>query len=144
VSTATILLALTKGLDRPIHQGVRNLSTEQKPHTCNKNPTIQNHCSRKRTPLHTDSPGSDHRTAQISGIRCNINHCGPWLFTGHHLLPCNATITGPQIAQLHYKYIYPWFGLPNKVISDRDPHFTSHFGRALAKELGITWNMSTA
>ena len=31
-----------------------------------------------------------------------------------------------------------------KVISDRDPYFTSHFGCALAKKLGIIWNMSTA
>ena len=46
--------------------------------------------------------------------------------------------------QLYYEHVYPWFGLPTKVISDRDPHFTSHFGRTLAKELGITWNMSTA
>jgi hypothetical protein len=53
-------------------------------------------------------------------------------------------ITGPQIVQLYYKHIYPWFRLPTKVISDRDPHFTSHFGWALAKELGITWNMSIA
>jgi hypothetical protein len=45
---------------------------------------------------------------------------------------------------LYYEHIYPWFGLPTKVISDRDPCFTSHFGRALAKELGIMWNMSTA
>jgi hypothetical protein len=70
-----------------------------------------------------------------------VDHGYSW---GTIFLPCNATITGPQIAQLYYKYVYPWFGLPNKVISDRDPHFTSHFGRALAKELGITWNMSTA
>jgi len=63
---------------------------------------------------------------------------------GAVFLPCNVTITGPQIAQLYYKHIYPWFRLPSKVISDRDPRFTSHFGRALAKELGITWNMSTA
>ena len=59
-------------------------------------------------------------------------------------MPCNTTITGPQIAQLYYKNVYPWFGLPTKVISDRDPRFTSHFGRSLAKELGIKWNMSTA
>ena len=59
-------------------------------------------------------------------------------------MPCNTTITGPQIAQLYYKHIYPWFRLPTKVISDRDPRFTSHFGRSLAKELGIKWNMSTA
>src|SRR5713101_9945782 len=63
---------------------------------------------------------------------------------GAIFLPCNTTITGPQIAQLYYKHVYPWFGLPTKVISDRDPRFTSHFGRSLAKELGIKWNMSTA
>ncbi len=40
--------------------------------------------------------------------------------------------------------MYPWFGLPKKLISNRDPRFMSHFGKALAKELGITWNPSTA
>ena len=59
-------------------------------------------------------------------------------------LPCQKTITGPQIAQLYYQHLYPWFGLPRRLISDRDPRFTSHFGRALAKELGISWNLSTA
>ena len=59
-------------------------------------------------------------------------------------LPCNTTITGPQIAQKYFKHIYPWFGIPDKIISDRDPHFISHFGRGLAKELGVTQNVSTA
>jgi len=27
-------------------------------------------------------------------------------------LPCLKTITGPQIAQLYYKHLYLWFGLP--------------------------------
>jgi hypothetical protein len=59
-------------------------------------------------------------------------------------LPCQSTITGPQIAKLYYQHLYPWFRLPHHIITDQDPHFTSHFGRALAKELGITWNLSTA
>jgi transposase InsO family protein len=63
---------------------------------------------------------------------------------GAIFLPCKLTIIGPQIAQLYYEHVYPWFRLPTKVISDRDPHFMSHFGHALAKELGITWNMSMA
>jgi hypothetical protein len=46
--------------------------------------------------------------------------------------------------QLYYKHIFPWFSLPKRVISDRDPQFTSHFGYALAKELGIKWNTSMA
>ena len=52
-------------------------------------------------------------------------------------LPCRDTITEPQIAKLYYQHVYPWYGLPKRIISDRDPCFTSHFRRALAKELGI-------
>ncbi len=63
---------------------------------------------------------------------------------GAIFLPCQSTITGPQIAQLYYQHVYPWFGLPSRIISDRDPRFTSHFGKSLAKELGITWNLSIA
>ena len=59
-------------------------------------------------------------------------------------LPCNMTISGPGIAQLYLDNVYRWFGLPTKVISDRDPHFTSHFGKALMKKLGIQQNLSTA
>jgi len=43
-------------------------------------------------------------------------------------LPCQKSITGLEITQLYYKHLYPWFGLPKQLISDRDPHFTSHFG----------------
>ncbi len=52
-------------------------------------------------------------------------------------LPCSNTITGPGIAQLYLNYIYRWFGLPTKMISDRDPRFTSQFGKALTEKLGI-------
>ena len=63
---------------------------------------------------------------------------------GTIFLPCQSTITGPQITKLYYQHVYPWFGLPSRIISNWDPHFMSHFGKSLAKELGITWNLSTA
>ena len=62
---------------------------------------------------------------------------------GAIFLPCQSTVTGPQIAQMYYQHVYPWFGLPSWIISDQDPRFTSHFGKSLAKELGIAWNLST-
>jgi hypothetical protein len=58
-------------------------------------------------------------------------------------LPCSTTITGPGIAQLYHNHIYRWFGLPTKVISDWDPQFTSHFGRAFTAWPGIEQNLST-
>ena len=59
-------------------------------------------------------------------------------------IPCMTTITGPGIAQLYLRNVYPWFGLPSRVISDRDPRFTSQFRRALMTKLGINRNISTA
>src|SRR6266852_9979857 len=59
-------------------------------------------------------------------------------------LPCTSTITGLGIAQLYLENIYRWFGLPIKMISDRDPRFTSHFGKALMKKLGVKQNLSSA
>ena len=59
-------------------------------------------------------------------------------------LPCATTISGPGIAQLYPDNVYRWFGLPMKIISDKDPWFTSHFGKALTKKLGIQQNLSTA
>jgi hypothetical protein len=57
-------------------------------------------------------------------------------------LPCSDTITGPGIVQLYLDNVYQWFGLPSKIISERDPRFTSHFGKAITKKLGIQQNLS--
>jgi transposase InsO family protein len=59
-------------------------------------------------------------------------------------LPCSMTITGAGIAQLYLEHVFRWFGLPQKIISDWDPRFTSHFTRELTKGLGIDQNLSTA
>ncbi len=58
-------------------------------------------------------------------------------------LPCSTNVTRMGIAALYLKHIYPWFGLPNKIITDRDPRFMSHFGKALTKCIGAQQNIST-
>ena len=59
-------------------------------------------------------------------------------------LPCSMTITGEGIAKLYLQHIFPWFGVPAKMISDRDLHFTSHYTKALTTKLKIDQNISTA
>ena len=58
-------------------------------------------------------------------------------------LPCSTMIMGPEIAQLYMNHVYQWFGLFTKIISDQDPRFTSHFGKALSQKLGIQQNLLT-
>jgi hypothetical protein len=59
-------------------------------------------------------------------------------------LPCNTTIMGPGIAKLYHDHVFRWFGLPTKIISDRDPRFMLHFSKALMARLGIKQNISKA
>jgi hypothetical protein len=59
-------------------------------------------------------------------------------------LPCLKTITGEGIAHLYVQHIFPHFGVPRRVISDRDPRFTGKFMRELCKQLRIEQNISSA
>src|SRR5271154_2409736 len=57
-------------------------------------------------------------------------------------LPCLTAITGEGVARLYFEHVYRWFGLPDKIISDRDPRFTSNFAKAMCEKLGVNQNVS--
>jgi len=59
-------------------------------------------------------------------------------------IPCTKTIDGPGVANEYLKHLVPWFGLPKRIISDRDPCFMSAFAQEMCKALGIQQNLSTA
>lgn len=59
-------------------------------------------------------------------------------------IPCNKTIDGPGVARLYAEKVFPHYGLPKRVISDRDPRFTSIWTKELCRQLGIYQNISTA
>jgi hypothetical protein len=59
-------------------------------------------------------------------------------------IPCNETIDADGVADLYLKNIFVRYGLPSKVICDRDPHFISRFMQTLCKRMGIKVNASTA
>ena len=59
-------------------------------------------------------------------------------------IPCNKTIDGTGVANEYLKHLVPWFGLPKRIISNRDPCFTSAFAKELCKATGIQQNLSTA
>ena len=59
-------------------------------------------------------------------------------------LPCNELIDAEGVTQLYFHYVFPWFGVPSKVITDRDPRFTSQFMKELCAQLQIMQNTSMA
>ena len=59
-------------------------------------------------------------------------------------IPCRETITVEGVAEIFLRQVFPRFGLPSKIISDRDPRFISKFMKELCHLMGITQNVSTA
>jgi len=63
---------------------------------------------------------------------------------GSIFIPCKETIDAIGVAKLYGKHVFPHYGLPQKVISDRDPRFTATAMRELCGNLKIKQNISTA
>jgi transposase InsO family protein len=59
-------------------------------------------------------------------------------------IPCNETIDSEKTALLYATYVLPHYGLPTRIISDRDPRFTSTFTKELCRLPQIDQNISTA
>jgi transposase InsO family protein len=87
--------------------------------------------------LITDLPMSDGHDSILTIIDQGCSKAAKFI-------PCNKMIDGQGIANEYLKHLVPWFGLPKRIISDRDPRFASHFSKTLCKTLGIQQNLSTA
>ena len=47
------------------------------------------------------------------------------------LEPVKTSVNAPEVAKIFYKRIFTRFGIPTKIVSDRDPRFTGAFWRRL-------------
>lgn len=59
-------------------------------------------------------------------------------------IPCTTGLTAQEFAELFVKHIICRFGLPDSIITDRDPRWTSDFWRGVAKFLKTKMALSSA
>jgi transposase InsO family protein len=58
--------------------------------------------------------------------------------------PCNKSVDATGVAAIYAQQVFPHYGIPRKIISDRDPRFTANFAQAVCAQLNIKQNISTA
>ncbi|KIM66946.1 hypothetical protein SCLCIDRAFT_47165, partial [Scleroderma citrinum Foug A] len=66
------------------------------------------------------------------------------LTKGVYFLPTNKTASSAEIADLYHNAVYPNYGIPDAIISDRGPQFVSSFTRDLYAKSGIEMKATTA
>ena len=59
-------------------------------------------------------------------------------------IPCKEQMDALGTAELYAKHVFPHYGLPKRIISDRDVRFTSAFTKELCAILRIKQNLSSA
>ena len=59
-------------------------------------------------------------------------------------IPCKEAIDAEGVANLYAQKVFPYYGVPKKVISDRDTRFTAKFTKELCRMLQIQQNISSA
>ena len=60
------------------------------------------------------------------------------------LVPCREDMGAEAIAELFKERVFPYTGVPMRLISDQDTRFTLSWFKELCRVLGITQNLSTA
>ena len=61
-----------------------------------------------------------------------------------HVAPCSTKIPRKEAALLHLDHVYRLHGMPESIVSDRDPRFTSSFWWDVFELLGSKLHMSMA
>ncbi|SCZ96254.1 BZ3500_MvSof-1268-A1-R1_Chr8-2g10073 [Microbotryum saponariae] len=59
-------------------------------------------------------------------------------------VPCEQTITAKGCVELFFQFVFPQWGIPTQIVSDRDPRWTSDLWRAMFEGLGTTLLLSTS
>ena len=88
------------------------------------------------TDLVTDLPESDGKTA----VAVFVDRLTKMV----HFFPCTKEITAAQYARLFVNQVFRLHGMPEVIISDRDPRFVSKFWEELFSLLGTDLRFSTA
>jgi len=84
--------------------------------------------------------GFPEDTARNTGIVVFVDRLSKMV----HLAPVRKHITAEATVCLFLEHVFRYHGLPESIVSDRDPRFTAAFWRELFRLLGTDLTMSTA
>jgi len=77
----------------------------------------------------------------IDALMIMVDH---GLTKGVIMTPCSKTLTEEGAGEILLNQLYKRFGLPDSIISDRDPRFTARSFQELQKLLGVKSKLTTA
>src|SRR6266404_4172970 len=141
---AILLVAKTTERRRRLRKGVHPMSGEQNQYTYTEGPLVPSDHRAEARPFQTVAMDFITKLPLSDGYDTILTITDQGCTKMALFLPCSETITAEGVAHLYMHHVFKRFGLPTKIISDRDTHFTSRFAKDLCRHLGIMQNISMA
>ena len=126
-----VLVAKHEPMDRKLCQRMCSLPIKQELDAPRTHTHVLRRTRTRSEPIRRNSNGPHHPTPEDRTYDAILTIVDHGCTRAAIFIPCSTSITGEGIANLYLNNVYQWFGLPRKMISDRDPRFTSHFAKAL-------------
>jgi len=101
-------------------KGCAQMPTEQKSDAQTQDPPLPHPVPPEAKPFEVVAMDLITQLPKV-GTRRDPDDRGPWVLASSSLVPCSTAISGEGVARLYLTHVYQWFGLPSKIISDRDP-----------------------
>jgi hypothetical protein len=102
------------------------------------------------TPKEGATPFSTIAMDWITKLPTSFNYDSILTITDHDcskaafLLSCKETMGTEELAQIYFSKVFPHYGIPDKIISDRDPQLTSKLAKEICQIAKIDQNISMA
>ncbi|SCV72971.1 BQ2448_6896 [Microbotryum intermedium] len=98
-------------------------------------------------PLQTIAVDFQGRLVKVKWQGKEVDFLCNWIdtFSGEVIfVPCEQTITAQGCAELFFQFVFPQWGIPKQIVSDRDPRWTSELWKSVFKGLGNPLLLSTS
>jgi hypothetical protein len=102
------------------------------------------------SPHHNAAPFSTIAVDWITKLPMSQEYDSIMTITDHDVskmalfIPCKESQGAEEMSRLYIQHVFPYYRLPDHMISDRDPYITSQWFTDICSKLEITKNTSTA
>ena len=119
------------------------MSSQQSHYTSTKTTTIPHHHNPEAEPFQVIAMDFIFKLPLSRGYNLILTITDHDCTKASIFIPCKESMTTEDVTFLLFQWLYPNYGIPNKVIHDRDTKFISGCFMKLCQRLGIKQNVSS-
>ncbi len=137
-------MAQVEGMGTAICKRMRSLPAKQSQHPAAETPFVPYNTKREARPFETIAMDWITKLPPSNGYDSILTIMDHNCSKAVLFIPCKEAMGTKELVRHYFNKVFPHYGIPGKIISDRDLWLTSHLAKQICKEANIDQKISTA